>query len=164
MERLPQQDRLIKICIDAGLLKTVKVGQYFMTKHTDWRVLTIYRTSGMSWVHFAKRRKIIWPEKLDSREHQDWTRVESHNQLIVRSIWTWATRRRTTTSRRPLRRSLKKSRWKRMYLLLQADQRLKQNQEDLPLLAHLQELYLFVKDYGLTLSQELYQISLTQCQ
>ena len=35
MERLPQQDRLIKICTDAGFLKTVEVGQYFMTKHTD---------------------------------------------------------------------------------------------------------------------------------
>ena len=35
-----------------------------------------------------------------------------------------------------------------MYLLLQADQRRKQNQEDLPLVAHLQELYLFVKEYG----------------
>ena len=27
VERLPQQDRLIKICIDAGFLKTVEVGQ-----------------------------------------------------------------------------------------------------------------------------------------
>ena len=35
VERLPQQDRLIKICIDAGFLKTVEVGQYFMTKHID---------------------------------------------------------------------------------------------------------------------------------
>ena len=35
VERLPQPDRLIKICIDAGFLKTVEVGQYFMTKHTD---------------------------------------------------------------------------------------------------------------------------------
>ena len=35
VERLSQQDRLIKICIDAGFLKTVEVGQYFMTKHTD---------------------------------------------------------------------------------------------------------------------------------
>ena len=35
MERLPQQDRLIKMCTDAGFLKTVEVGQYFMTKHTD---------------------------------------------------------------------------------------------------------------------------------
>ena len=51
-----------------------------------------------------------------------------------------------------------------MYLLLRADQRLKQNQEDLSLLAHLQELYLFVKDFGLILSQELDRLSLTQCQ
>ena len=35
MERLPQPDRLIKSCIDAGFLKTVQVGQYFMTNHTD---------------------------------------------------------------------------------------------------------------------------------
>ena len=35
MERLPQPDRLITICRDAGLLKTVEVGQYFTTKHTD---------------------------------------------------------------------------------------------------------------------------------
>ena len=31
-ERLSQQDRLIKMCIDAGFLTTVGVGQYFMTK------------------------------------------------------------------------------------------------------------------------------------
>ena len=35
VERLSQQNRVIKICIDAGLLKTVEVGQYFMTKHCD---------------------------------------------------------------------------------------------------------------------------------
>ena len=34
VERLPQQDRVIKICTDAGFLKTVEVGQYFMAKHT----------------------------------------------------------------------------------------------------------------------------------
>ena len=36
-----------------------------------------------------------------------------------------------------------------MYLLLRASQRLKQNQEDVLLHAHLQELYLSVKDLGL---------------
>ena len=36
-----------------------------------------------------------------------------------------------------------------MYLLLRADQRLKQNREGVLLLAHLQELYLSVKDLGL---------------
>ena len=68
---------------------------------------------------------------------------------------TWSTKSTTTTSRRPPRRRRKHLRGKRMDLLLQADQRLKQNHEDLPLLAHLQELYLFVKEYGLILIQEL---------
>ena len=35
VENLSQQDRLLKICTDAGFLKTVEVGQYFVTKHTD---------------------------------------------------------------------------------------------------------------------------------
>ena len=42
--------------------------------------------------------------------------------------------------------------------------KLKQNHGDLPLLAHLQELYLSVKDFGLMLSQELIRVSLTQWQ
>ena len=35
VENLPQPDQLINICTDAGFLKTVEVGQFFMTKHTD---------------------------------------------------------------------------------------------------------------------------------
>ena len=35
VEKLPQPDQLIKNCTDAGFLKTVEVGQYFMTRHTD---------------------------------------------------------------------------------------------------------------------------------
>ena len=35
VEKLPQPDQLIYVCTDAGFLKTVEVGQYFMTKHTD---------------------------------------------------------------------------------------------------------------------------------
>ena len=35
VERLSQQNRVIKICIDAGFLTTVGVGQYFMTKDTE---------------------------------------------------------------------------------------------------------------------------------
>ena len=35
VERLPQQDRLKRICTDAGFLTTVEVGQYLMTEHTD---------------------------------------------------------------------------------------------------------------------------------
>ena len=35
IENLSQSDQLIKVCIDAGFLKTVEVGQYFMTKDTE---------------------------------------------------------------------------------------------------------------------------------
>ena len=44
------------------------------------------------------------------------------------------------------------------------NKRLEQNQEDIPLLAQLQELYLLVKEFGLILSQELNRISLSQWQ
>ena len=40
--------------------------------------------------------------------------------------------------------------------------RIKQNREDLQLLAHLQGLYLFLKEYGLILNQELNSIKHTQ--
>ena len=35
IEKLSQQNRLIKCCADAGFLTTVEVGQYFMTKDTE---------------------------------------------------------------------------------------------------------------------------------
>ena len=41
---------------------------------------------------------------------------------------------------------------------------LKQDHEDVLLLAHGQELYIHVKDLGLILSQKLIRLSLTQCQ
>ena len=33
-ERLSQQDRFSKFCMDAGFLNVVEIGQYFMTKDT----------------------------------------------------------------------------------------------------------------------------------
>ena len=34
IEKLSQQDRLSKYCMDAGFLNVVEIGQYFMTKDT----------------------------------------------------------------------------------------------------------------------------------
>ena len=47
-------------------------------------------------------------------------------------------------------------------LRLQADPRLKQNRGDLPLFAHLQGLYIFLKENGLILNLELNSIKRTQ--
>ena len=35
VERLSKQKRVLKFCTDAGFLKTIGVGQYFMTKDTE---------------------------------------------------------------------------------------------------------------------------------
>ena len=34
IEKLSQQDKLSKLCMDAGFLKNVEIGQYFLTKDT----------------------------------------------------------------------------------------------------------------------------------
>ena len=181
VERLPQPDPLIKICTDAGFLKTVEVGQYFMTKHTD------------EFLQFAEPvtcREFSLPRDEKSSDPKGWIRgnteigpvlevttsylqgkyeVEiriefvnkdnSHSRVRIshglnKLATDLSTRSTTTTSRRLLQR-------RRKYLRLQADPRLKQNQDDLQLLAHLQELYLFSKEYGLILNQELNSIKLT---
>ena len=35
VDKLSQQNRVIKFCCDAGFLTTVDVGQYFMTQNTE---------------------------------------------------------------------------------------------------------------------------------
>ena len=63
LERLSQQNRVIKFCIDAGFLTTVDVRQYFMTKHTDK-----FLTDPKGWIR---------------GEHQNWARGGSHNLLLT---------------------------------------------------------------------------------
>ena len=77
-----------------------------------------------------------------------WTKtslIRGSEFLTAWTNWpqTWSTRSTTTTSRRLLHR-------RRKHLRLQADPWLKQIQEDLPLLANLQRLHIFLKENGLT--------------
>ena len=68
MEKLPQPDQLIKICTDAGFLKTVEVGQYFMTKHTD------------EFVQFAEPvtcREFLLPRDDKSTDPKGWIRGDT---------------------------------------------------------------------------------------
>ena len=39
IERLSQQDKVSKFCMDAGFLSVVEIGQYFMTEDTEKTVL-----------------------------------------------------------------------------------------------------------------------------
>ena len=76
VERLSQQDRVTKICTDAGFLKTVEIGQFFMTKHTD---------EFLQFTEPVTCREHSLPRDEQSTDpkgwiQQNWTRVGSHNQ------------------------------------------------------------------------------------
>ena len=65
VERLSHQSRVTRICTDAGFPKTVEVGQYFMTKHTD------------EFPQFAEQvtcREYTFPRDEKSSDPKGWTR------------------------------------------------------------------------------------------
>ena len=74
VERLSQQNRVIKICTDAGFLTTFGVGQYFMTKDTEEFSQFTESVASREYT-LPKKMKDQLTERLDSREHQNWTRI-----------------------------------------------------------------------------------------
>ena len=83
VERLSQQNRVIKICIDAGFLTTVGVGQYFMIKDTE--EFSQFTEPATCREHTLPRdEKSSDSKRLDSREYQNWARVRSHNHQPAR--------------------------------------------------------------------------------
>ena len=191
VERLSKQNRVIKNCIDAGFLIAVEVGQYFMTKNTEefsqsaepvaCPKYTLPRddksTDPKGWIQGNTKIgpvlevttsycKVNMELKSESCPSTKTILTRGSEFLMDWTNWsqTWSTRSTSTTSSRPLKR-------RRNNLRLPAEPRLRQNREDsssektfLPLLAHLQGLYLFVREDGLRLSQELNPIKRTQWQ
>ena len=126
---------------------------------TSWQnTLTSSHNLQIQWLVVSahcQEMKIIWPERLDSREHPNWTRVGSHSQLLqgkygveirIESVnrqfslvgqnFSWMKQVGHRPDRQRVRRQRTGNLWNEdgSVLLLQVDQRLKQNQEDLPLL------------------------------
>ena len=76
MEKLPQPDRLIKICTDAGFLKAVEVGQYFMTKHID---------EFLQFADPATCREYILPKVEKSSDPKGWIRGKTKSGPVLKS-------------------------------------------------------------------------------
>ena len=83
IENLSQQDRVIKFCTAAGFLTAVEVGQYFMTKDTE-ELSQFTESVACRKYTLPRDEKSSDPERLDSRERQNWSRIGSHNQLPTR--------------------------------------------------------------------------------
>ena len=69
--------------MDAGFLNVVETGQYSMTKDT---VEFSQFTDAVACREYtsATRRRSIRTERVDPREHQNWTRLRSCNLLRAR--------------------------------------------------------------------------------
>ena len=75
IEKLSQQDRVIIICTGAGFLTTVEAGQYFMTKDAE---------DFSQFIDSVSCREYTLPRDEEApREHQNWTRIGSCNQLLA---------------------------------------------------------------------------------
>ena len=82
IEKLSQQDKLSKFCMDAGFLSVVENGQYFMTKDTG--DLTQFNTVACREYTHPREDSTSTTDRMDPREHQNWARVGSYNQLLAR--------------------------------------------------------------------------------
>ena len=81
IEKLSQQDKLSKLCMDAGFLNVVEIGQNFMTKDTaDFSQFhaVVCREYTLPW-----RRRSITTIEVDPREHENWARIGSCKLLFA---------------------------------------------------------------------------------
>ena len=87
IERLSQQDKLSKFCMDAGFLSVDENGQYFMTKDTG--ALTQSNTVACREYTLPREDSTSQPKGWIQGTTQHWARVRSCNQLFARYIWSW---------------------------------------------------------------------------
>ena len=87
VESLSPENRVSKFCKEAGFMRVVEVGQHFVTKDTgDFKR---FRSVACPWIYSSTRRSSFTTKWLDSRKHENWTCIGSHNQLHVRKTWNW---------------------------------------------------------------------------
>ena len=70
IEKLSQQDKLSKSCMDAGFLSVVEIGLYFMTKDT----------AHLSQVHAVACREYTLPRDEETSEQKGW--IQGNTQKL----------------------------------------------------------------------------------
>ena len=82
VEKLSQQDKLSKLCMDAGFLSVVENGQYFITKDTGDS--TQFNAVACREYTLPREEATSQPKGwMDSGKHKNWTRVGSYHQLLA---------------------------------------------------------------------------------
>ena len=80
IESLSPENKLSKFCKEAGFMRVVEIGQYFVTKDTgDFRKFQS--------VDPSTRRPSFSTKRLDPRKYENWTCIGSHDQFSAFQVW-----------------------------------------------------------------------------
>ena len=85
IESLSPESKVSRICVEAGFMRVVEVGQYFLTKDTgDFRQ---FRSVACREYTLPRDDPASQPKRMDSRKHDNWTCIGNHDQFSALQIW-----------------------------------------------------------------------------
>ena len=77
IESLSPESKVSRFCMEAGFVRVVEVGQYFMTKDTgDFRQ---FRSVACRENTLPRDDPSFRSKRMDSRKHENWACIGSHN-------------------------------------------------------------------------------------
>ena len=83
IESLSPGSKVRRFCTEAGFMRVVEVGQYFMTKETgDFRQ---FRSVACREYTLHRDDPASQPKRMDSRKHENWAGIRSHDQFFSTS-------------------------------------------------------------------------------
>ena len=85
VESLSPEDKVSKFCKEAGFMRVVEVGQYFVTKNTG--SLKQFRSVACREYTLHRDDPASQPKRMDSRKYEDWTCIGSHDQFSALQVW-----------------------------------------------------------------------------
>ena len=84
VESLSPENR-VKNCKEAGFMRVVEVGQYFVTKDTD--DFRQFQSVACREYTLPRGDRASQPKSVDPRKYENWTCIGSHDQFSALQIW-----------------------------------------------------------------------------
>ena len=80
IESLSPESKVSRFCMEAGFVRVVEVGQYFMTRDAG----EFNQTVACREYTLSPRRPSLTTKRMDSRKHENLVCIRSHNQFSIR--------------------------------------------------------------------------------
>ena len=84
VESLSPENKLSKFCKEAGFMRVVEVGQYFVTRNASEFLL---RSVACREYTLPRDDQAFSTKRVDPRQYENWTCIGSHDQFSALQIW-----------------------------------------------------------------------------